>query len=202
MSLCCPSTAAEPPPPPPPSVTPQVLDDLRITDIRDPDTRYAGDFDVLVTLRVSHGNLSMRHTEGLQVPGPGNGTRPIPPSFRGITFRGPTSAAAAAVRSLRYVVDPDFVGRDVLLVTVDDLGHVGPEGPGLRAEAAIVLMSTVPGDPTLDAPAALELNEDGRVLVSGAVTVRGGSSKERMTLRLRWALRAPRAPCHCRPRQQ
>ena len=109
---------------------------------------------VRVTLKVSHGVLSLSGISGLnfsQVSDPlhqGNGT-----NDDSMTFTAPISNANAAIANVTYSPDPDFndnIDAEELIITVDDLGNTGKVDP----TAVVPTVRTVPISvvPVNDAP--------------------------------------------------
>jgi hypothetical protein len=85
---------------------------------------------IQVSLRTSHGKLTLARTAGLtfQV---GDGK-----SDRATTFRGTSSAVKAALESLRYIPAKGYVGTDRIAITMSDPGSIRRPGRVLRSRGS------------------------------------------------------------------
>jgi hypothetical protein len=82
---------------------------------------------VQVSLRASHGRLTLAHTAGLKFQvGDGKGDRAL-------TFRGTSSAVKAALKGLRDVPVKGYAGTDRIAVAVKEPGSIRRRGRALRS---------------------------------------------------------------------
>ncbi|MFO0751249.1 MAG: Ig-like domain-containing protein [Myxococcota bacterium] len=107
--------------------------------------RDAGTGDLAVTLEAGHGKVSLGTTAGLHIASGANGSRAV-------ALTGRIDAMNAALATLAYAGDRDYVGADIVTVTIDDLGNSGVGGE-LSASAPIAVEVT----PVDDAPSLAAL---------------------------------------------
>ena len=117
--------------------------------------------EVLVTLNVSHGLVSLSDISGLSSVS-GDGTSSV-------TLRGSLAEVNQAVQGLVYTPDANFYGTDTLSVTADDFGGSGAGGNLSDTNAFDIIVRSVNDAPTANADtfAGVEDNSiTGNVLVN------------------------------------
>ncbi|HUL07993.1 MAG TPA: tandem-95 repeat protein, partial [Candidatus Acidoferrum sp.] len=110
----------------------------------------AGSSNLQVTVAVTNGALTLAGTGGLAVSGNGTGS---------VTLTGSLAAINAALNGLVFAPAADFNGSANLLVTTNDLGHVGAGGALSDVDSVAITIN-----PVNDAPAGADktvaTNED------------------------------------------
>ncbi len=130
-----------------------------------------------LTLTVTHGTLTLATTSGLTfAPGTSNGSA----SF---TVTGTVTNLNAVLNGLTYQPTAGYVGSDSLAISLAD------SGDSLSASDSVGLSITAASPPTITAPAAGSLNENGSLAFStangNAISVAdssAGSSSDSLTL--------------------
>ena len=78
-----------------------------------------------------------------------------------LSFSGSLAAVNAALRSVRYIANPDATGEDAIFISVNDTGNSGVGGVALVRDATLdVWISAVNDAPTITAPASIPVNID------------------------------------------
>jgi hypothetical protein len=111
----------------------------------------AGSDDVVVTLDVDHGTITLATTTGLSFTSGADGTGAM-------TFAGTLAEVNAAMTNLTYEPAADYFGADTLSASVDDDGHSGSGGALTDSdsvtfdvqEANSAPVNSVPGTQTFD----------------------------------------------------
>ena len=133
--------------------------------IADPD---AGNNTVQVSVTSNNGSLFLNTTNGLTVTDPDGD--------KSIVVRGTLANINAALASLRYNPDDGFVGSDQIVITVDDLGNTGGDGPktsNSTIEVAIITGANLVKD--------INPNTTTEIQGSQTVTVGIGSNPSNLT---------------------
>ncbi len=139
-----------------------------------------------MTLSVAHGRLTVSDA----VPGgldadeiDGNGSRQL-------VLTGPQerlNATLAALGALVYQPDAQFHGDDTLTLTTSDRGYSGSGGERTDTDTVTLRIAAVDDAPVLQAPAALQVVEDGAVAIAGVSVEDADGANTLVELRLRVA---------------
>ncbi|MGN6370738.1 MAG: carbohydrate-binding protein [Phycisphaerae bacterium] len=147
--------------------------------VSDPD---AGNDPVQVTLKVTHGTLTLSTLDGLTfAQGTGAGDRTM-------TFSGAIWQINQALDGLTYTPDLHFVGDDSLIVTTDDLGNNGAGGPQQSSTNVAISVAAAVTPPTLATKASAGVPSDN----TAPLNVLGADQDGEQVLTYTWTvLRGP-----------
>jgi hypothetical protein len=140
---------------------------VRAVQVFDPDVTETPGGELLVTLRVNQGTLTVRDNLGLAFLKPGdisgNGTGTV------ILAATPDEInnTLAAVGGLIYQPNPQFAGQDILRVDANDQGLSGAGGVGLDQNSLTINVASVNDPPQLTVPTARNMQEDGILYLPG-----------------------------------
>ena len=121
----------------------------------------AGSSNVQVTLRVTHGALTLGQTAGLAFSA-GDGT-----ADAAMTFSGTLTDVNAALDGLAYLANEDYNGADTLSVTSNDLGHTGIGGALADTDSIGIIVTPVNDPPVNSVPGSQQTNEEENLLITG-----------------------------------
>ncbi|NLX56285.1 MAG: hypothetical protein GXY58_14345, partial [Planctomycetaceae bacterium] len=114
----------------------------------------AGSGQLLVTMTVAHGRLTLPQRTGLAFT-VGDGV-----SDQALTFTGTLADLNAALASVQYLGHTNYSGADTLRITVDDQGNSGTGGPLSDTGTVPITVAPVNDPPVLTVPGAQTVNED------------------------------------------
>ena len=140
---------------------------IRAIQVNDPDVSETPGGELLVTLRVSHGTLTVRDNLGTLYVKPGdisgNGTGTV------ILAASPAEInnTLAAIGGLIYQPNPQYFGQDILRIDANDQGLTGFGGQGLAQGSLTINVASVNDPPQLTVPSAKSMQEDGTLLLPG-----------------------------------
>jgi hypothetical protein len=142
---------------------------------------WAGAHPVRFTVSVSQGKLQLLNPGTLYlVQGPNDGTASL------LTFEGPVSDVNNALANgLRYVPNSGFVGNDLLVFTVNDLGATGSGGPQSDSDTVLLRVMNANQAPVNTVPGPQTVAEDTDLVFAGTLSVAdadAGSNPIQVTL--------------------
>jgi hypothetical protein len=146
--------------------------------IADPD---AGTSALQVSLTADNGTLTLGGTAGLSGLS-GNGTGSV-------SFSASQSASTTALNGLTYAPSANFHGTDTLVITANDQGHTGNNGPQSSNEIVAITVTAANDRPVLTMPSAQTTPEDTALIFSngannaiGVADLDGGAVKVTLTV--------------------
>lgn len=114
----------------------------------------AGGSLIQVTMGVSNGRMTLSSTAGL-VFSSGDGT-----SDPSMAFQASLSDIASALTTVTYVGDTNFIGTDVLQISVNDRGFTGAGGAKGDSDTLTINVGQVNDAPSITNPGAQSVDED------------------------------------------
>jgi hypothetical protein len=142
---------------------------------------WSGAHPVRFTVSVSQGKLQLLNPGTLYlVQGPNDGTASL------LTFEGPVSDVNTALANgLLYVPNSGFVGNDLLVFTVNDLGATGSGGPQSDSDTVLLRVMNANQAPVNTVPGPQTVAEDTDLVFAGTLSVAdadAGSNPIQVTL--------------------
>ncbi len=140
---------------------------IQAIQVNDPDVSETPGGELLVTLRVSHGTLTVRDNLGTLFVKPGdisgNGTGTVVLAASPAEINNTLAAAGGLI----YQPNPQYFGQDILLIDANDQGLSGFGGQGLDQDRLTINVASVNDPPRLIVPSAKSMQEDGTLFLSG-----------------------------------
>lgn len=131
-------------------------------EIHDIDSLVVPDYAVALKLQVNHGRISLASTQGLSFSN-GDG---LEDEF--VFATGNLASVNAALKSVSYVGQLDWSGKDELLIFVSDQSNIGFGIAALKAEQKLAINIQEQNDPpTLSIPSMQSLAEDSSIHIYG-----------------------------------
>ncbi|HPM81171.1 MAG TPA: tandem-95 repeat protein, partial [Candidatus Anammoximicrobium sp.] len=144
---------------------------IQAIQIIDPDVSETPGGELLVTLRVSHGTLTVRDDLGTQYLKPGdisgNGTGTVFLAASPDEINNTLTYVSGVVYGLIYQPNPQYFGPDQVDVDADDQGLTGLGGRGFVQGSLAITVVSVNNPPVLSVPSAKTMQEDSTLLLPG-----------------------------------
>jgi len=144
---------------------------IQAIQISDPDVTETAGGELLVTLRVSHGTLTVRDNLGTQYLKPAditnNGTRTVTLTATPAEIHNTLTYASGSVFGLIYQPDPQYFGPDQIVIDADDQERTGLGGRGFVQGILTLTVNSVNDAPVLTVPSAKTMQEDGTLRLPG-----------------------------------